>query len=154
MGNPSLWPLIYKTGCADVMLVQINPLERKGTPKHAMDIINRVNEISFNSSLIAEMRAINFVKKLVEAGKLDRKDYTDVRMHRVIPPQGLHEMNASSKMNASWDFFQLLHSIGRDEMEKWLKKNKKAIGHHATVDIDTHFLAKPKQASAKQVETS
>ena len=148
-GNPAIWPLIYKTGCADVMLVQINPLLRSGTPKTAVDIINRVNEISFNSSLIAEMRAINFVHKLIDSGKLDSKEYTNVRMHRVMPPVGLHEMNASSKMNASWEFFTALHQVGRDQMEEWLKTHKKDLGKRPTLDIQGNFLAKTPHAPAK-----
>jgi NTE family protein len=147
MGNPSIWPLIYKTSCADMMLVQINPLRREGTPRHAIDIINRVNEISFNSSLLAELRAINFVKKLIHTGQLDSKDYTDVRMHRVMPPVGLHEMNAASKMNASWEFFQDLRQVGRNSMEEWLKKHKHDIGKHNTVDIAKDFLVKPKHST-------
>ena len=137
-----------KTGCADMMLVQINPLVRTGTPKHALDIINRVNEISFNSSLIAEMRAIHFVSKLIESGKLESEDYTDVRMHRVMPPPGLHQMNASSKMNASWEFFTALHQVGRDEMDGWLKKHKQDVGKRSTLDIKENFLAKTPSASA------
>ncbi len=147
MGNPAIWPLIYETKCHDVLLVQINPLKRAGAPKHALDIINRVNEISFNSSLIAEMRAINFVKKLIRQGKLNDKEYAYIRMHRVMPPPDVHEMNASSKMNASWDFFQLLHSIGRAQMETWLKTNKKHIGKESSMDIEAQFLAKKKKAA-------
>ena len=142
MGNPSIWPLIYQTDCPDVLLIQINPLTRAGTPKTAMDIINRVNEISFNSSLIAEMRAINFVRDLIAQGKLSPKEYTDVHMHRVLPPEGLHEMNAASKMNASWEFFQALYVVGRDQMDAWLKANKHSIGKRSTLDIKEHFLKK------------
>ncbi len=142
MGNPAIWPLIYGTGCHDVLLVQINPLKRAGTPKHALDIINRVNEISFNSSLIAEMRAINFVRKLIKQGKLDDREYAEMRMHRVMPPPDLREMNAASKMNASWDFFQLLHGIGRGQMDAWLKTNKRYIGKESSIDIAEQFLTK------------
>jgi NTE family protein len=142
MGNPAIWPLIYGTGCHDVLLVQINPLKRAGTPKSAIDIINRVNEISFNSSLIAEMRAINFVRRLIKQGKLDNTEYADMRIHRVMPPPDLREMNAASKMNASWDFFLLLHSIGRSQMDEWLKQNKKYIGKESSLDIEEHFLSR------------
>lgn len=148
MGNPSIWPLVYNTRCADVLLVQINPLQREGTPKHALDIINRVNEISFNSSLIAEMRAINFVKKLIEDGKLSEKEYTNVRMHRVTPPAGLREMSASTKMDANWEFFQSLFLIGREEMDRWLKHHKSSIGKQGTLDIKHHFLEKHQHAAA------
>lgn len=146
MGNPAIWPLIYNTGCHDVLLVQINPLKRAGTPKSAMEIINRVNEISFNSSLIAEMRAINFVRKLIREGKLDADEYAEMRMHRVLPPEGFTAMNAASKMNTSWEFFQLLHAAGRAQMEQWLKDNKRHIGKKSTLDIQADILPRSSRA--------
>lgn len=142
MGNPAIWPLIYKSDCDDVLLVQLNPIVRPGVPKHAIDIINRLNEISFNSSLIAEMRAIQFVKKLIHEGKLDEHEYHDMHMHMLTPPDSLHDMNASSKMNTDWHFFQELRDAGRVEMENWLKKHKKDLGKRSTIDIEEHFLAK------------
>lgn len=144
-GNPAIWPLIYKTDCTDVLLVQINPLMRAGTPKTALDIINRLNEISFNASLIAEMRAINFVKRLIHTGKLDDKEYHDVHMHMVAPPDDVHDMNANTKMNADWNFFQMLHGIGRTQMDDWLRERKTALGKRSTLDIEKHFLVKPKR---------
>ncbi len=154
MGNPAIWPLIYGTGCHDVLLVQINPLKRMGAPKHAVDIINRVNEISFNSSLIAEMRAIHFVRKLIREGKLKRSEYADMRMHRVMPPADFAAMNASSKMNTSWEFFELLHSMGRTQMETWLKTHKKSIGQESTLDIEADFLSRAVRAKTKGSESS
>lgn len=142
MGNPAIWPLIYNTKCVDVLLVQINPIMRAGAPKTAIDIMNRVNEISFNSSLIGEMRAINFVRKLIDQGKLSEGEYARVRMHRVMPPQDAQMLAASSKMNASWQFFQRLHAMGRAQMDDWLAANKKQIGKHSTLDIQEHFLEK------------
>lgn len=125
MGNPSIWPLYYNSPSGDVLLVQINPVMRKGTPKRALEIVNRLNEISFNSSLISEMRAIEFVRHLIDAGKLGEPQYRHVNMHMIAPPDGLHEMTADSKMNASWEFFTFLHQLGRNETETWLKANKK-----------------------------
>jgi NTE family protein len=142
MGNPAIFPLIYGSETNDVVIVHINPLNRNEIPKSAKDIMNRINEISFNSSLIAEMRAINFVRKLLKEGKLDPKEYTYMRMHRVLPPHDIEEMNAASKMNASWDFFQALHTIGRAQMDVWLKEYKTSIGKHSTLDIQEDFLNK------------
>ena len=142
MGNPSIWPLIYKTKCDDILLVQINPLERAGTPMRAMDIIDRLNEISFNSSLIAEMRAINFVKKLIESGKLDDREYKNIRMHMIFSPDAMHGMTASTKLTANWDFFQYLHGVGYELTDQWLKQNKASIGKHGTLDIEKVFLVK------------
>lgn len=150
MGNPSIWPLIYKSTCQDIMLVQINPIKRAGTPKHALDIINRVNEISFNSSLIAEMRAIHFVGKLIESGRLNSDEYAAMRMHRVMPPPDMREMTAASKMNASWEFFELLYNVGRQQMDDWFTHNKKYIGKQGTLDIEEHFLAKTEAKMKKE----
>lgn len=147
MGNPSIWPLHYNSPSGDVLLVQINPVMRKGTPKRALDIVNRLNEISFNSSLIAEMRSIQFVRDLIDQGRLDKKHYRHVNMHMIAPPDGLHEMTADSKMNATWEFFTFLHQLGRQEMEKWLKANKKMIGVDSTLDIAKTFLTKPHHAT-------
>lgn len=147
MGNPSIWPLYYQTDSQDVLLVQINPVMRKGTPKKAMEIINRLNEISFNSSLISEMRAIQFVRDLIDQGKLDEQEYRKVNMHMIAPPDGVQGLTANTKMNASWEFFRFLHELGRHEMEAWLKANKKMIGVDSTLDIAKTFLAKPTRAS-------
>ena len=144
VGNPSIWPLIYETDCADVMLVQINPLKREGTPKTAIDIINRANEISFNSSLIAELRAIHFVQKLIRSGKLEDKHYTDIRMHHLLPPEDTKLMSADSKTDTHWEYFEQLHALGYAQMEAWLKKHKDAIGETETLDIEKRFLASPR----------
>lgn len=140
MGNPALWPLIYYTPIDDVMLVQINPLYRAGTPKKAQEIINRLNEINFNSSLIAEMRAINFVKKLIHDNKLDPEKYKDVKLHTIGLADPLRDYDASSKMNTRWEFFLHLKEIGRVAADSWLKAHKKDIGHRSTVDIRKEFL--------------
>lgn len=147
VGNPSIWPLYYNSPTSDVLLVQINPVMRKGTPKRALEIVNRQNEISFNYSLIAEMRAINFVRQLIDSGKLDDKHYRHVNMHMITPPEGLHELTADSKLNTSWEFFTMLHQLGREETERWLKANKSMIGVDSTLDIAKTFLTKPKRAS-------
>lgn len=153
MGNPAIWPLIYNTSCTDMLLVQINPLMRAGTPRSAIDIINRLNEISFNSSLIAEMRAINFVKKLIHTGKLSSTEYHDVHMHMVSPPDHVHEMNASTKMNADWHFIQMLRDVGRQQMEDWLRAHKSSLGKRSTLDIEKHFLVKPHRKAAHTSST-
>jgi NTE family protein len=142
VGNPSIWPLIYNTSCNDILLVQINPVTRTGTPKRAVDIINRLNEISFNTSLISEMRAIHFVSKLIDKGDLDVRRYKRLNMHMIEASEAMHELTASSKMNADFDFFLYLHGVGYDAMEQWLKLNKKHIGNKTTFDMEKTFLHK------------
>lgn len=143
MGNPAIWPLIYHCNTEDVILVQINPLHDYDLPNSANEIINRLNEISFNSSLVAEMRAINFVSRLLKEGSLDPKRYKDMRMHLIYSPEAMHNLNASSKMNADWDFFLFLKNIGREAAEQWLKENWAKVGQEGTLDIREKFLYRP-----------
>lgn len=152
MGNPAIWPLIYNCESYDVVLVQINPIHNNELPKKAHDIINRLNEISFNSSLIAEMRAIDFVHRLIEDGKLDRKEYKDMHMHLIYSPSQMHNLNASSKVNADWDFFQFLKEIGRKDAETWLKNHWGDIGERSSINIREKFLCKPERAKVGAVK--
>ncbi len=142
MGNPAIWPLIYHTNVDDILLVQINPVKRNKIPKYANEIIDRINEITFNSSLIAEMRAINFVSKLVKSGKLKDDEYKDLRMHMIDSQPEIHGLNASSKMNNSLAFFNQLRDCGRKAMTSWLKKNKAKIGKSSSFDVEAVFLQK------------
>lgn len=140
MGNPVLWPLFYKTPVQDILLIQLNPLFREGTPKRAPDIINRLNEINFNSSLISEMRAIHFVSKLIKEKRLDPEEYKDIHMHLIGMPDVLANVDASSKMNTRWAFFEYLKELGRTRAEIWLKENKKHLGIKSSIDIEDEFL--------------
>jgi NTE family protein len=149
MGNPVIWPLIYSTKSEDIVLVQINPIHRAGVPKQPMEIINRLNEISFNSSLIAEMRAIDFVSRLINSGALDKQKYKDIKMHLIYSPDELRELNASSKMNASWEFFEHLHGIGFEAATRWIKANKSTIGKHSSIDIREKFLGGTAKKNSK-----
>ncbi|MDJ0895884.1 MAG: patatin-like phospholipase family protein [Alphaproteobacteria bacterium] len=135
VGNPVLFPFFNACGSRDVVLVQINPLVRKGTPQSARDILNRVNEITFNSSLMAEFRAISFVSRLIDEGRLEATDYKQVLMHRISADEHLKPLSASSKLNAEWAFLQHLFEIGRNSSEAWLKEAYPALGQHSTVDV-------------------
>ncbi len=146
MGNPAIWPLIYHCDSRDVVLVQINPIHDNRLPKTAPEIINRLNEISFNSSLIAEMRAINFVTRLIEQGKLNADEYKKMHLHLVYSPTHMHNLNASSKMNADWDFFRYLRDIGRRDADQWLVDNWKSVGVRSSLDIREKFLCRPAKA--------
>ncbi len=140
MGNPVLWPLVYRCSSQDILLIQINPLIRKEIPYTSNDIINRLNEITFNSSLISEMRAINFVSKLIEKGKLSPDEYKDIKMHIIKQDSIQSELNASSKLNTNWDFFQHLKKAGYTTTEIWLRENKKLISEKSSIDIFETFL--------------
>lgn len=140
MGNPAIWPLIYHSNTEDVVLVQINPVHSDSVPRSAAEIINRLNEITFNSSLIAEMRAIDFVSRLIEQGRLSESHYKDMRMHLVYAAGAMHSLNASSKVNADWDFFIYLRDIGRNTADEWLRQNKQLVGVKSSFDIRNKFL--------------
>lgn len=139
MGNPSLFPFHHDTDCSDIVVVQINPIERKGTPKTPQDIANRINEISFNSSLLKELRSIDFVSRLIQEGKLSADDYRDTRVHIIENEGELIPMGAPSKMNMEWSFLTHLRDLGRDTAEAWIDKSHKHIGKKSTVDLRAMF---------------
>jgi NTE family protein len=142
MGNPAIWPLTYYCESSDIIIVEINPIVREGIPKDGKDIINRLNEISFNSSLISEMRAINFVTRLITENHLsgNNKDYRIMNIHLIESAKEMVKMNASSKLNVSWEFFCYLHNLGRDAASSWLDKNFKLIGEKSSINIEEAFL--------------
>ena len=139
IGNPALFPFFNSCASNDVVLVQINPIERKTTPRTAREILNRVNEIAFNSSLLKELRAIEFVARLIDEGKLDPSDYSQVLLHRIEPGEEMLALSASSKLNAEWAFLIHLRDIGRAAASCWLEESFDRIGKESSVDIRTMF---------------
>jgi len=140
MGNPAIFPLIYGAETPDVVIVQINPLGCDRVPTTATEIMNRVNEISFNSSLMREMRAISFVTDLIDAGKLDANNYKRINVHWIEAEKHMKGLGVSSKLNARMDFLLHLKAIGRQAAEGWLDANFDSIGRRSTIDIMEKFL--------------
>ncbi|PJA60568.1 MAG: patatin [Rhodobacterales bacterium CG_4_9_14_3_um_filter_71_31] len=139
MGNPSLFPFHGQTGTDDIVVIQVNPIERKGAPRTPQEIQNRINEISFNGSLLKELRSIDFVDRLICEGKLSAKDYRQVRVHVIENQAELKPLGASSKMNTEWAFLTKLRDIGRATATRWLDENFAAVGDHSTVDLRAMF---------------
>lgn len=139
MGNPALFPFHAGSDTADIVVVQINPVERRGTPRSAQEIQNRLSEISFNSSLLKELRAIDFVARLIEEGKLDPDKYRRERVHIIENEEALKPLGASSKMNAEWAFLTHLRDLGRETATSWLAANFDAVGERGTVDLRAMF---------------
>ncbi len=139
MGNPALYPFHGQTGTDDIVVIQINPIERKGTPKTPQEIQNRMNEISFNGSLLKELRAIDFVDRLIREGKLSKDDYRQVRVHIIENQAELMPMGASSKMNTEWAFLTKLRDMGRETATRWLDETIPFIGERGTVDLREMF---------------
>jgi NTE family protein len=140
MGNPAIYPLIYGAQSPDVIIVQINPIHRPDVPTSAAEIADRLNEISFNSSLMREMRAIEFVSRLVEAEHLSKERYKQMFVHMIEAEREMHDLGLASKLEADWDFLNYLKEIGRAATEKWLRLNWDSIGKRSTVDIRKEFL--------------
>jgi len=139
-GNPALFPLFYKTTCPDIVLVQVNPIARKGVPRSAQEIQSRLNEITFNGALMSEMRAVDFVTKLIDAGKLSREEYMRAFLHSIDGGEVLRDFSAASKLDASWPLLSQLRGFGRSAAQAWLKTNFDAIGRVTTLDLRVAFV--------------
>lgn len=139
-GNPAIHPLIYKCESRDILLVQINPIKRDVLPTNAIDIMDRLNEITFNSALIAEMRAIDFVKRLLLEGKLDPAHYKDVLMHRIDGGEILEQMGATTKVSTEANLIRSLHELGQTHARRWLSEHRKDLGVCSTLNIARDYL--------------
>lgn len=139
MGNPPLHPFLERSPSDDILIVQINPVFRKGVPRTAIDIQNRLNEITFNSSLLHELRAIDFVTRLLDEGKLDEADYRRMHIHVIQSRGRMLELDATSKLNAEWRFLQHLFEIGRDTAGNWLETHFDDLSERSSVDVRAMF---------------
>jgi NTE family protein len=138
VGNPPLFPFFRNGQSGDILLVQTNPIIREKTPQSARDILNRINEITFNASLASEFRAIGFVSRLSGHRVLRRligKTIPEVRLHRIEASEELSELTSSSKFNVDWSFFQHLRDVGRLAADNFLTRNYRAIGKRSTLDL-------------------
>jgi NTE family protein len=136
VGNPALFPLVDECDARDLIIVQINPIERDEVPRRARDILNRLNEITFNASLIKELRAIMLLKQLIDAEGLERERYRDMFIHRIHASAELKELTVSSKLNAEWAFLTHLHDIGERTADTWLAENFDNLRQRSTFDLD------------------
>ncbi len=143
MGNLVLYPLFYYTESRDVVILHINPIERPGPPTTAVDIANRLNEITFNSSLIKELRSVYFVQKLLDDGWIkdehrDKLKY--VLIHSVRADNAMSDLSSASKMSSDWGFLTMLRDRGRALATEWLEHNFEHLGVRSTVDLKREFL--------------
>jgi NTE family protein len=140
MGNPAIFPLIYGCKSADVVVVHINPLFREEVPRSADDILNRINEISFNSSLMREMRAVSFVTRLVTQKRVVDGGLKHVLVHSISDDGFMSALTPTSKYNADWDFLTFLRDQGRKCADAWLAKNFVKLGVESSVDLEKEYL--------------
>jgi NTE family protein len=139
MGNPAIFPFFRATDTDDVVIVAINPTERNMTPRTQSEILNRINEITFNSSLIAEYRAIDFVARLIDQGRLARGqgegEYRRINVHRIALDSAFKELTADSKLDSDFAFFELLRDGGQRAGQDFLSKHFDDLGVRSTVDL-------------------
>ena len=141
MGNPPLFPLFEQTDTRDIMIVQINPIERDTVPDTSQEIIDRLNEISFNTPMMLELRGIDFVNRMLASRQLvDAARYRQINIHAIDAENRMRQFGASSKSNSDWEFLKQLHQIGRHAADKWLSENLDAIGERSSVDIGKKYL--------------
>jgi NTE family protein len=139
LGNPAIYPLINECASSDVVIVQINPMNRPEVPETARDILNRINEMTFNASLVREMAGIAAITSLVESGKLNDDRYVAVRFHEIGAEIALAEMGALSKMNTERAFLEHLHQLGYETADRWLTENFDRLGWESTLDVGARF---------------
>jgi NTE family protein len=134
-GNPTITPLVRESDAQDTILVQINPRERLSTPRSAAEILNRLNEVSFNATLMKELRMIALMRQVADAGTGEGARWAGMRMHR-ITSEMLIDLGYSSKLNAEWEFLSMLRDEGRRCTTEFLDEHGSDIGQRSTADLD------------------
>lgn len=139
LGNPAIYPLIYETNIQDVIIVHINPIARHKVPQETSEILNRVNEISFNSSLLRELRVIHFISDLLDKGWIKdeyKQHVKKMNIHSIRADKMMEEYSVASKLNPNWAFLIKLRDKGREVTEEWLERNFHSIGKCSTINFD------------------
>ena len=144
MGNPPIFPIITNTTLRDIVLIKINSINISSVPTTARDIADRINEISFNSSLINEMKMIHYRNELIRNGILNTEDTNnrEIFVHTISGYDALSQLNYSSKMNTSWEFLLDLKERGRQTASQWLESDYKQVGIKSSFDVEEHFFDK------------
>ena len=134
-GNPTITPLVRECNSKDTVLVQINPVERPGLPRSARDILNRLNEVSFNAVLLKELRMIALLRQVAQPDNSENAKWADMRIHR-ISSDVMVELGYSSKLNAEWEFLCMLRDEGRRAGDAFLRDHHEDLGRRSTFDLD------------------
>ncbi|WP_455288980.1 patatin-like phospholipase family protein [Cupriavidus necator] len=140
MGNPPIYPLIYEADSRDVLIIRINPIRITTVPTTAREIMDRANTLSFNSSLMREMRVIHFITHLIDEGVLDPHSYRRMLIHSIEAESEMEKVGVSSKFNVDLAFLRALFDLGRERADGWLTENFSALGKHSTTNIADTFL--------------
>ncbi len=133
--NPALSPLIAQCGEHDLVVVQINPLRRSDRPDHAHEILDRINELNFNASLLAQMRGIDRINRLLADGVLVGSGCRPVRLHRIDGGPALLAYSAATKTDPDPGLIRELFAIGQEAGRRWLSRHFEDLGQRSTVDV-------------------
>jgi NTE family protein len=139
MGNPAIFPLIYECASADVVVVHINPIARPEVPRTAAEILNRIDEISFNSSLMREMRAVAFVTRLIDEGNVKEGSMKRMLIHSIAAEDFMQQLGVNSKLNADWEFLTHLRDAGRAKASEWLTSNFQHLAKQSSTDFELYL---------------
>lgn len=150
--NPALYPLVTSAEGSDVLIVQLNPLRRDEVPRTARDIINRVNEISFNTSLIKELRALDILRQMMEQGLAEAPPGKKLFLHMIHGEEDVQELAASSKLNAEWRYLERLFERGRRWADDWLDKHRDDVGARSSFSLEELFRPTPLPAGMGPIE--
>ncbi len=134
-GNPALFPLFAPDLPSDIVVVNINPMERKDTPREARDILNRINEISFNSSLLRELRAINFVQRLLDDGRMPEGAMKRMHIHMIADDDLMRELSVASKLVATPATLGALFEAGQAAADRFLADHGGDLGQRSSLDL-------------------
>ena len=140
LANPPIAPLIHECVSKDVVIVQINPMNRPDVPTTSREILNRINEISFNATLAREMSGIATISKLIEEGKLQDTPFHKVNFHMIVAEEEMSHLGASSKFNADWDFLTYLYDLGVSTTEVWLAAHFDHLERETTFDLVKTYI--------------
>jgi NTE family protein len=141
MGNPALFPVIYQSSHPDILILHVNPIYRENIPETAADILSRVNEISFNSSLLRELRAMKFITQMLDNGWIKEEYQPQLKrlyLHAIRAEEVMTPYTVASKLNVEWHFLMELFEKGRIQGLQWLKNNYASLGKKSTVSFDDY----------------
>jgi NTE family protein len=148
MGNPSLLPLLAESPTMDLMLVQVHPTRRKALPQSPAQILDRINEITFQGTLVKELRSLAILRRLMHdegvvgaqcRSPLFRKADA-LRLHRIEGGEQLDELSVPNPFESPWHHLLALHRRGHAAADQWLERHYTHLGRHATVDLLGEFL--------------
>lgn len=143
MGNPAIYPMFVGMESGDVILVHVNPIERPDVPKTSAEIMNRLNEISFNSTLMREMRAVKFIRDIMDGDWIKDEHKHKLRyifMHSIRSDETMAALPSASKGNTKWSFLTGLRDLGRSAAEQWLAANFDNVGKRTSIDLEKEFF--------------